>query len=455
MDDLFDFESGKGDVIGDVIGGSRKLHILVQPVQGNFHDAEIRELAELLEEANIVLIEETDVVDAVTLFGDAFDAHAKGESGVFFRIDASGSKHIRVNHACAEDFHPTALRTRGIPPDVHFKTGFGEGEEGGTHPVFDLAVEHHFGEHHQGFLQFSEGDVFVDVQGFDLMEQEIGFIVDGFIAVHASGHDGADGRFAREHVSDLRRRGVRAQQQIVLRIVVIFANEERVLHIARGVLRREIERGEIVEVVFELGSVGHGETEAEEHLLDLFKCECDRVQRSEWLRSGGKREIVGGTQCGGFHTAQTGFRVVKTLLSQVTKLIEELAGLGALIGGESAHSGKQIRDRRFPDQESEAVGFQVFGCGQGRGLNRGAKVIYFGVHMVLKIKKTGEFKPKGFRSPVSTDGKDGLLPEGGVDDSLECFRVEDCQVGQCLSVDFHVLLFHGSHQLRVRDSVEA
>ena len=68
-------------------------------------------------------------------------------------------------------------------------------------------------------------------------------------AVHAAGGNDADGRlFFVEHIADLNRRGVGAQH------VAVF-NVKGILHGAGGVVLRDIEGLEIVEIVFDLWAV--------------------------------------------------------------------------------------------------------------------------------------------------------------------------------------------------------
>src|SRR5437867_698276 len=88
---------------------------------------------ELAQEAQIVLEEETDVVDAVLEHGDALDAHPEGPTGDFFGIVADVPQHLRVDHARAEDLEPTgllahatAVATAQEADHVDFRRGLGE-----------------------------------------------------------------------------------------------------------------------------------------------------------------------------------------------------------------------------------------------------------------------------------------------------------------------------------------
>ena len=74
------------------------------------------------------------------------------------------------------------------------------------------------------------------------------------------------------HVADLHPGGVRAQQRRrrAGRRAHRRGEVERVLHVARGMLRRHVERFEVVVVVFELGPLDDEEAEAGEDGLDLL-----------------------------------------------------------------------------------------------------------------------------------------------------------------------------------------
>src|SRR5580700_4860867 len=63
-------------------------------------------LGKLFQEAQVVLVEITDVIDAVEVHGEAFEAQAKGIAAPNFRIVADRFKHRRIDHATAADFNP-------------------------------------------------------------------------------------------------------------------------------------------------------------------------------------------------------------------------------------------------------------------------------------------------------------------------------------------------------------
>src|SRR5262245_52150827 len=61
---------------------------------------------ELLQKADIILVKEPDVVDAIADHGDAFDAKTEGPAGPHFWIVSHILKYRRMYHAAAGDLQP-------------------------------------------------------------------------------------------------------------------------------------------------------------------------------------------------------------------------------------------------------------------------------------------------------------------------------------------------------------
>ncbi len=97
-------------------------------------------------------------------------------------------------------------------------------------------------------------DIAVDHHAFELVEGVLVRRVDLFVAKRAAGRDHAQRRTEPLHSADLHRRGVRAQQ-------IAVGKPEGVLHIARGMLRRDIEGVEIVILGLDLGTIENREAE--------------------------------------------------------------------------------------------------------------------------------------------------------------------------------------------------
>ena len=92
-------------------------------------------------------------------------------------------------------------------------------------------------------LQVRETDVLIDDQSFDLVKhRRVGHV--GIAAIDTSRRDHPQRRHRIAHRADLNRRRMRAQELAVRK-------EERVVHRARRMIQRNVERVEVVEIVFD------------------------------------------------------------------------------------------------------------------------------------------------------------------------------------------------------------
>src|SRR4051812_32722734 len=97
--------------------------------------ASVRISAKLFQEAQVVAVEETDVVDAVFHHGDALRAHAEGEALDALGIVARVAQHERMHHARAEELDraaaladATARAATDVALDGHVEAGLHERE---------------------------------------------------------------------------------------------------------------------------------------------------------------------------------------------------------------------------------------------------------------------------------------------------------------------------------------
>ena len=114
------------------------------------------------------------------------------------------------------------------------------------------------------------------------MEDAVRACRDGLVSEDAAREDGPDGRLLPLHLAHLNGAGVGAQQD-----VRVGVDKERVLHVARWMLGREVEGGEDVPVVFDLRSFGHCEAEPAKDVDDLIFDDGDRVPAAYGRRRGG------------------------------------------------------------------------------------------------------------------------------------------------------------------------
>ena len=148
---------------------------------------------------------------------------------------------------------PVCLQTRQPAPPQntqHMSTsadGSVNGKYDGRSRICEVPLEERLEEPMQHRLHVGEADALVDHQALDLVKhRRVRHVM--IAAIHASRRDHAPmAACAFSMRADLHRRGVRAQQPPVGEI-------EGVVHRARRVIGGDVERLEIVEVVFDLGT---------------------------------------------------------------------------------------------------------------------------------------------------------------------------------------------------------
>src|ERR1700675_1535894 len=179
---------------------------------------------ELAEEADVVLKENLDVIDLVFQHGQAIDAHAEGEAADFFGVVVDEAVDGGVDHAGAEEFDPTgafalvasaatcgrAAAAAEDAGDVEFDARLGERKVARAKAGFYPGAEELFDEIFDGAGEIAEGDVRIDGETFDLMEDERVRGVRVVAAIDLAGDDNANGRLLLFHGANLHWRRVRA-----------------------------------------------------------------------------------------------------------------------------------------------------------------------------------------------------------------------------------------------------
>ena len=204
-----------------------------------------------------------------------------------------------VNHSAAQKLDPAGVLASAAAGagaedarDLHVGAGLGEGEEAGEEARFDAGAEERLHGVVEGSLQVGEGDAGVDREAFDLVEDGGVGGVGGVVAVDLAGNDDADGRGLRDHAANLHRRGVGAHQQAVARgFCLLTSQQERVLGVARGVVRRKVERLEVVEVGFHLRAQRGGVAEMVEDGDDLVHRLQQRMGDAGGADAAGKGDV--------------------------------------------------------------------------------------------------------------------------------------------------------------------
>jgi hypothetical protein len=191
-------------------------------------------LGELFQEAHVSGVEVAYVGDAVLDHGDALDSHAEGKAGDalgvvgvvggvgFAALFGDCREDCGIDHAAAEEFDPAtvfalaaALASAEDAGDLHVGAGLGEREERWEEAGFDIRTEERFHGVVERALEIREGDVGVDAEAFDLVEDGRVGGVGGVVAVDFAGDDDADRWGLSDHGADLHGAGVGAHQEAI------------------------------------------------------------------------------------------------------------------------------------------------------------------------------------------------------------------------------------------------
>ena len=207
-------------------------------------------------------------------------------------------------------------------------------------------------------LQVAHVDVAVDHQTLDLVEhRRVGGV--GILAEGAARRDDADRRLLAHHGADLHRRCVGAQHLALARLGVRL-QEEGVVHFPRRVFGREVQGGEVVEVVLDVGTFGHGEAhlgEQGDHLVHHLHGRVDAALPARTRRQGQVDAFRQQTrvQFGGF---QRGLLRGDGDGDAVTQTVDHRPLFTAFFGAHGAHALQQAGDGAGLAQGGDAHLFQ-------------------------------------------------------------------------------------------------
>ena len=169
--------------------------------------------------------------------------------------------------------------------------------------------------------------------------------VEEVAAVHHARDDHAHGRRVLLQRAHLHRRRVRAQQHALTRGRVLLSGEvERVVHVHRRMVRREVERLEVVPLALRLGPHRDREPELAEDRADLVDDRRDGVHRADPAAPRGHREIERGPATGGCRLAR-GERVER-LLDGALQAVERDARVASILGRQRAQRALQLAQPR-------------------------------------------------------------------------------------------------------------
>src|SRR4051812_47512643 len=311
-------------------------------------------LPELLEEAEVVVVQRPHVGQPVLELGDALDAHPPREAldllgvvavvvdvGVDIRVDLARAEDLdpalalaqATARAVAHEATPVAVEAR----DVDLDARLGEREEVRSQADVAPLAEDRVREADERALEVRERDVLVDREPLDLVElRRVGRVA--VAAVGAPRDHDVERRRMRLHRADLHRRRVRAQDD--------FGRDvERVGVVAARVRRVVVERVEVVVDEVDLGALDAGEPEPEEDVLDLAPRLGDEVPAADRLgRLAGQRDVDAVPREAGVELL--GLELGRALLDEGFERLARLVGgtpdRPALLGRELGDASEEV-----------------------------------------------------------------------------------------------------------------
>ena len=314
-----------------------------------------------MEEAEVVFEVEADVVGAVFEHGHALDAEAEGEAAVLLAVDAAVVEDVGIDHAAAENLDPAGVLAEvaagaaaDVAGDVHLGGRLREGEVGGAQADADLIAEHALGEVEQRLLHVGKRHLLGHIQALHLVEDAVGAGGDGLVAEDAARTDYADRGLLLLHGAHLQRRGVRAQQHIGVQF-----DEEGVLHVAGGVFLGEVEGGEHVPVVLDVGAFHGGEADVLEDAAHLAHHDGDGVHGVDTLFRCGTGDVGNQSRLAVGRRFDGGFELVIMILGEVAQLVHQLAELLAVFLRHVLDFAKQSLDFALFAQKLQAELLQI------------------------------------------------------------------------------------------------
>ena len=153
-------------------------------------------------------------------------------------------------------------------------------------------------------LEVGERHALADDQAFDLVEHRRVREVEIVRAIDRTNRDQPHRRRVLLHVANLHRAGVRAQQRQRPRRpgrldagvgagISGVSQVERVLHVARRMFRRHVERFEVVVIVLDLRPFEHLVAEPREDVDHFVADQAERMTMTELRDAAGQRDVDG------------------------------------------------------------------------------------------------------------------------------------------------------------------
>ena len=173
---------------------------------------------------------------------------------MLFRVEPSRAQDVGINHAAAQKLNEACLLANTATAssaehagDVQLRTRFRKRKEAGSEARLNAVAKESPHKVLQRSLQVRQSDVLVNAEHFQLLEHRTVRRIGRIVAINLAVNDVTHRRRRLFHDADLVRRGVRAQQHLVL-------DEQGVHLVDCRMISGEVQRLEVVEKGLDLGS---------------------------------------------------------------------------------------------------------------------------------------------------------------------------------------------------------
>ena len=183
------------------------------------------------------------------------------------------------------------------------------------------------------------------------MEEAMGTCADRFVAVNTARAKYADGRLCLFHDARLHAAGVRAKDDVRMRL-----HEERVLHVASWMVVSKVQAAVNVPVVLHLRAFCQGETKAAEDVDDFILDNSQGMTRTEGNGIRCASEVDRRSTCSRTFSS-TLLQGVYLFLSEVLQLVNLHADLFLQFGRNTPEVVHQLRNLAFLAQVLDSQGF--------------------------------------------------------------------------------------------------
>ena len=185
----------------------------------------------------------------------------------------------------------------------------------------------------QRAFQVGEADVFINDQTFHLVEHRgVGLIV--VVTIDASRRDNTDRRLLVFHGADLHAGGLGAQQASGI-------EPESVVVSARRMVTRDIQRIEVVVIVFDFRARRHGKAELTEETFNTVDGAGDRMQAAIFNAATRQRDVDGLCSQTSIQRRpfQFGFARIQRLLYLLFRFVDDRTGCRTLFRRQLTQGG--------------------------------------------------------------------------------------------------------------------